>query len=163
MEGAGRGKTGRRLSAGLRMKPRVILVRESPEILTCSNCAGTLEGIEAYGSRRVPEYAATRAVMHRVGRLYAALRREFGDQVEIDVVDPRNGLYLIPALIRDYRRYRPPLRVFLKTLFFGIGPTTVIVNGAALLIGELPEPGSLMQSVRACLEDPDGAAREGRA
>ena len=89
------------------MKPRVILVRESAETLTCSNCAGNLEGIDAFGSREIPDYAMIRSVMDRVGELYLALRREFDHRVEIDVVDPRNGLYLIPVLLGDYRRYCP--------------------------------------------------------
>lgn len=135
------------------MKPRVILVRESPETLTCSSCAGTLEGIDAFGSREIPDYAMIRSVMDRVGELYLALRREFDHRVEIDVVDPRNGLYLIPVLLGDYRRYRPPLGSFLKTLFLGISPASVIVNGKALHVGELPTPDLLVEEVRSILEE----------
>ncbi len=129
------------------MKPRVILIRESPETLTCSNCAETLEGIDAFGSREIPDYAMTRTVMDRVGELYLALRREFDHRVEVDVVDPRNGLYLIPVLLGDYRRYRPPLGPFLKTLFLGISPESVIVNGIALHVGELPTPDLLRSAI----------------
>lgn len=135
------------------MKPRIILVRENAETLTCSNCAGTLEGIDAFGTRVVPDYAAIRSVMGQVGELYRALRLQFGDRVVIDVVDPRNGIYLIPRLIRDYFTYRPPLRLFLRTLLFGISPASVIVNAAILVVGELPEPGPLVRRVKACLQD----------
>jgi len=134
------------------MKPRVILVRESPETLTCSNCAGTLEGIDAFGSREVPDYAMIRSVMDQVGKLYLALRREFGDRLQIDVVDPRNGLYLIPILLGDYRRYRPPLGPFLKTLLLGISPASVIVNGSALHVGDLPTPALLVEEVGSILK-----------
>lgn len=135
------------------MKPRVILVRENPEILTCSNCAGGLEGIDAFGTREVPDYAPIRAVMDQVGELYLALRREFGDQVLIDIVDPRNGIYLIPTLIGDFLRYHPPLGLFLRTLFLGISPASVIVNGAALHFGELPAPDLLVEKVGICLQE----------
>ncbi|MFQ5849905.1 MAG: hypothetical protein ACE5JU_04870 [Candidatus Binatia bacterium] len=134
------------------MKPRVILIRENPETLTCSSCAGTLEGIDAFGSSEVPDYAPIRRVMNRVGDLYLALRREFGERVEIDVVDPRNEVYLIPILLGDYRRYHPPLGVFLKTLFLGISPESVIVNGRAMHVGELPAPGVLVEEVSSFLE-----------
>lgn len=50
-------------------KPRVILMRENAETLTCSNCAGTLEGIDAFGSRKVPDYEPIRNIMNQVGRL----------------------------------------------------------------------------------------------
>ncbi len=85
--------------------------------------------------------------MNQMGEIYLALRREFGDKVEIDVVDPRNQLYLIPVLVGDYRRYHPPLGVFLKTLFLGISPASVIVNGRAMHIGELPPPDMLIEEV----------------
>ncbi len=134
------------------MTPRVILIRENPETLTCSSCAGNLEGIEAFGSSEVPDYAPVRNVMKSVGELYLALRREFGDKVQIDVVDPRNEIYLIPALIGDYRRYRPPLGIFLKTLFFGISPASVIVNGRATHVGELPAPDVLLEEVGSLVE-----------
>ncbi len=91
--------------------------------------------------------------MNRVGELYLALRREYGDKVEIDVVDPRNQLYLIPTLIRDYRRYRPALGAFLKTLFFGISPASVIVNGRAIHVGDLPPPNVLVKEVGQLLKD----------
>ena len=135
------------------MNPRVIFIRENPETLTCSNCAGTLEGIDAFGSRQVPDYAPVRSVMNRVGELYLALRQEYGDKVQIDVVDPRNQLYLIPTLIRDYRRYRPALGAFLKTLFLGISPLSVIVNGRAMHMGKLPSPNVLVKEVGQLLKD----------
>ncbi|MFQ5853929.1 MAG: hypothetical protein ACE5JU_25500 [Candidatus Binatia bacterium] len=129
------------------MNPRVILIRENPETLTCSNCAGTLEGIDAFGSGPVPDYAPIRAVMDRVGELYLALRRAYAGKVQIDIVDPRNELYLIPVLLGDYRRYHPPLALFLKTLLLGISPSSVIINGRAIHVGELPSPKVLVEEV----------------
>lgn len=133
-------------------KPRVILIRESAETLTCSSCAGTLEGIDAFGSRAVPDYEPVRQIMDQVGKLYQALRREFGDRIEIDVVDPRNAVYLFPALLGDYRRYHPPLGEFLRTLLFGASPASVIVNGRALHVGELPAPEIVVREVRSAIE-----------
>ncbi len=134
------------------MKPRIILVRENAETLTCSNCAGTLEGIDAFGSREIPDYTMIRSIMDRVGKLYLVLRREFDHRVEIEVVDPRNGLYLIPVLFADYHKYRPPLGPFLRTLFLGISPASIIINGSALHVGELPTPDLLVEEVRSILE-----------
>ncbi|MFQ5683492.1 MAG: hypothetical protein ACE5HC_09500 [Candidatus Binatia bacterium] len=135
------------------MNPRIIFIRENAETLTCSDCAGTLEGIEAFGSRQVPDYAPAKSVMDRVGALYLALRKQYGDTVEIDVVDPRNEIYLIPVLLGDYRRYHPPILTFLKTLFLGISPSSVIVNGRAIHIGELPPPDVLIEEVGRFLKD----------
>ena len=134
------------------MKPRVILIRENAETLSCSSCAGSLNGIDAFGSCDVPDYAPTRQVISQVGELYMSLRREFGDEVEVDVVDPRNEVYLIPRLIRDYKRFKPPLGAFLKTLFFGISPCSVIINGTQRYGSDLPEQQDLVAEVRAAME-----------
>ena len=128
-------------------KPRVILIRENAETLTCSNCAGTLEGIDAFGTCQVPDYEPIRALMMQMGQLYQALRREFGNRIEIEIVDPRNALYLLPVLMVDYRRFHPPLGSFLKTLFFGVGPASIIVNATAVYTGTLPSPQQLVNKV----------------
>ena len=129
------------------MKPRIILVRENAETLTCSDCAGSLEGIDAYGTHEIPDYESTRRVMDQAGALYLVLRHRFGDELRIDIVDPRNVIYLIPTLIGDFFRYRPPFRDFLKTLLFGISPASIILNGRALRVGSLPAPECLVEWV----------------
>ena len=136
------------------MKPRVMLIRENAETVTCGECS--LEGIEAFGSGEVSEYTQSQKVMNEMGALYMALRKEFGDKVLIDVVDPRNELFLLPALLGDYRRYHPPLGAFLKTLFFGISPRSIIVNGTVKHARDLPSPESLVEEVRGYLDKPGG-------
>ena len=134
------------------MKPRVLLIRENAETLTCSSCAGSLEGIEAFGSCDVPDYDSVRVTMRQMGALYMALREAYGDAVEIDVVDPRNQIFLIPSLIGDYKKFKPALGAFLKTLFFGISPSSVIINGTQRYARNLPEPQDLVAEVGAALE-----------
>lgn len=136
------------------MKPRIIMIRENAETVTCSSCAGSLEGIDAFGASRVLDYASTERVITEVGALYMALRKSFGDTIEIDVVDPRNELYLFPTLISDYRKYRPPLGAFLKTLFLGISPASIIINGVERHKGNLPSPEALIQEIDECLASP---------
>jgi hypothetical protein len=128
-------------------RPRILLIRENAETLTCSNCGGTLEGIDAFGRRRVPDYEPIRSLMVQMGQLYQALRREFGDRVNVEVVDPRNSIYLFPVLLVDYWRYRPPLGRFLRTLFLGVTPASIIVNATTLCAGSLPSPQELVNKV----------------
>ena len=128
-----------------------MLIRENAETVTCGECS--LEGIEAFGSGEVSEYTQSKRVMDEMGALYMALRREFGDKVGIDVVDPRNEIFLLPALLGDYRRYHPPLGAFLKTLLFGISPRSIIINGTLKHARDLPSPESLLDEVRAYLDE----------
>ena len=67
--------------------------------------------------------------------------------MQIDVVDPRNQLFLIPSLIADFKRFKPPLRSFLKTLLLGISPSSIIINGTKRYSGELPKPEELVAAV----------------
>jgi hypothetical protein len=134
------------------MKPRVLIIRESAETLTCSDCAGSLEGIDSFGSRDVPDYGSIRQIMNVTGALYRAVRERFADQIDIDVVDPRNAPYLIPTLVADYRRYRPPVRAFLKTLFLGITPASIIINGVVRYKNDLPSTEALIADVSECLD-----------
>jgi hypothetical protein len=136
------------------------MIRESAETLSCSDCAGSLEGIEAFGSREVPDYSSARQIMNETGALYRALRERFADQIDIDVVDPRNAPYLLPALVADYRRYRPSVRAFLKTLFLGITPASIIINGVVRYRNELPSAETLIADVSECL-DAMGQVAEG--
>ena len=140
------------------MKPRVLIIRESAETLSCSDCAGSLEGIDAFGSREVPDYSSIRQVMNETGALYRALKERFADQIDLDVVDPRNAPYLIPALVADYRRYSPSLRAFLKTLFLGITPASIIINGVARYKNDLPSVETLIADVSECLDTMDKVA-----
>jgi hypothetical protein len=122
-------------------------------LVTSSDCAGSLEGIDAFGSQKIPDYAPIQKVMTQMRELYMALRHQFGDQVEIDVVDPRNEIYLIPRLFSDYRRHTTSLRTFLKTLFFGIAPGKVIINGRVRNGKELPSPETLIQEVQVYVDE----------
>ena len=142
------------------MKPRVLLIREGAETLSCSDCAGSLEGIDAFGSREVPDYSSVRQVMNETGALYRALRERFADQIDLDVVDPRNLPYLIPTLVADYRRYKPSVPAFLKTLFLGITPASIIINGVARYKNDLPSAETLIADVSECL-DAMGQVAEG--
>ena len=134
------------------MKPRVLIIRENAETLSCSDCAGSLEGIDAFGSREVPDYRSVRQVMNETGALYRALRERFSDQIDLDVVDPRNAPYLIPTLVTDYLRYRPSLGTFLKTLFLGITPASIIINGVARYKNDLPSAETLVADVSECFD-----------
>jgi hypothetical protein len=98
--------------------------------------------------------------MNETGALYRALRERFADQIDIDVVDPRNAPYLLPALVADYRRYRPSVRAFLKTLFLGITPASIIINGVVRYRNELPSAETLIADVSECL-DAMGQVAEG--
>lgn len=83
-------------------RPRVILVREWDSQHTGSGCCGTLGGDDAEVG--AGDWAHSRTLMEGVGAVYRALRAEYGDAIDLEVVDPRNTAWLLPATWRDARQ-----------------------------------------------------------
>ena len=110
-------------------KSSLILIRETPEQLTGSGCCGKLEGDTVWqGGNCV--FEDSRKGQEIMGDLYMKIKEEIGvDHLDITYVDPRNQLYLIPKLLGDVLKFRPPLRDALKTMFMVFPVPAVILNG----------------------------------
>ena len=129
-------------------RPSVILIREWEMQMSSSGCCGRLEGdfLVQRGERCFPE---RRSVMEAMGPLYRDLRARYGDELEINVVDPRNLISVIILLLRDARAHRVGMVEVLRTLF-RLKVNTVVVNGRLLARGRWPEPADVF----AVLGDP---------
>ena len=66
----------------------------------------------------------------------------------MNAVDPRNHLYLIPKLLADVIRYRPPLLDALRTLFMVFAVPAVIANGRVAYSGRIPEAREAVAALR---------------
>jgi len=135
-------------------RPSVILIREWEMQMFSSGCCGRLEGdfLTQRGERCFPE---RRTMMEAMGPLYRDLRSRYGDELEINVVDPRNLVSVIALLLRDARAHRVSIPDALRTLF-RLKVNTVVVNGRLLDRGRWPES----DDVYAVLGDPLAAREE---
>ncbi len=122
---------------------RVLFIRETDQQMTGSNCCGKLEGENACqkGESLFPE---SRSIMELTGVLYRAVRERFRNDVDVQIIDPRNHLYLVPRLVRDAFRYRVPPAEALKTIFTFSLPS-IIINGRLAYSGKLPAPDTLIK------------------
>lgn len=129
-----------------RPKPSVIFVREWEQQMSGSGCCGRLGGdaLVANGERI---FADRRAIMEALGPLYAGIRREFGDTVEVLVVDPRNQISMLVRVVRDLWRFRVGLLEAIRTLG-RISIPTVIVNGRIFARGAWPEVAPTVRHLR---------------
>lgn len=89
--------------------------------------------------------------MHRFGEIYRAVRHEFGDQIEITMLDPRNFVAYLPLVIRDAFRFKVPARTTLQALsahklFMGI------LDGQVLFSGRIPTPDEAVMLISDRLE-----------
>ena len=128
-------------------RPSVIFVREWDQQLSSSGCCGRVEGdFLGTGTVRERVFSERRECMQDVGVLYRALRDEFGEDVEIRVLDPRNLVSLVPILWGEGRRHGVPVPERLATVL-RVSVNMLIVNGRIVARGGWPGPSELLDRV----------------
>jgi hypothetical protein len=133
-------------------KHRIILVREWDSQLTGSGCCGRLGG-QNHELGDTETFAASRREMEAMGRVYRALREELSEEdVEITVVDPRNAVWLIPAVVRDARRRGMSSRGIWDHLRRAVSYNAVVFDGKTLFHGRVPEPEEAVATIKEELE-----------
>jgi hypothetical protein len=128
---------------------RVVLVREWDAQMSGSGCCGRLGGVgDELGEAST--YAETRMGMEEMGIVYRALRAAFPEELlAIEVVDPRNMIWLLPALTRDARRRGLRPREIASLLRRGVRQHAVIVDGLVVHPGGVaPDAEAVVAAVR---------------
>lgn len=121
---------------------RVLLVREWDSQTSGSGCCGRLGGdvVRSLDDDAANPYQATRDDMERVGEVYRALRDRYPeDEVELTVVDPRNTVWLLPAIWRDARRRGLPVGATLRQLNAATSACAVVVDGKVITTVDDPQ------------------------
>ncbi len=127
-------------------RPSVLLVREAEHQLTSSGCCGRLEGDFLRDARGRPALPEKRAAVEELGPLYRALRARYGQEIDLQIVDPRSFVTLLPLLVRDFRRYGVGVREALRTLT-STPVQGVIVNGRLVARGDWPSADSVVDAI----------------
>jgi hypothetical protein len=131
---------------------RVLLVREWDGQMGGSGCCGRLgsDVVGALHDHADEPYAHTRADMERMGAVYRALRERFDeDEVEITVADPRNTVWLLPAVWHDARRRGLAVPAALRQVNAATAACAVTCDG--VVVATDPEPGEAVAAVEADL------------
>jgi hypothetical protein len=84
-------------------------------------------------------------------RVYRALRDALPEGVDLEVVDPRNHLFLIPTLVSDSRHRGEGWLSALASAIHGPSYAAIIVDGATVSSGEVLEPDAAVLVVRSAL------------
>jgi hypothetical protein len=139
------------------MMHRIILVREWDAQLAASGCCGRLGG-ENTELGDIETFAANRSEMEAMGEVYQALRAELLDEdAEITVVDPRNMVWLVPALLKDARRRGLSTKEIWDNLRRGVSYTAIIVDGKTLFSGRIPPVEDAVAAVKKELAETEPA------
>lgn len=132
--------------AGARAGHRVVLVREWEGQTTGSGCCGQLGGRDCeIGDPDA--YRHDRAAMEAMGAVYRALKRELRGSAEIVVADPRNFVWLVPAIWRDARRAGLGRGDAWREVCRGVSFTSVVVDGRVVFAGRVPDPDEAVDAV----------------
>jgi hypothetical protein len=133
------------------MPHRILLVREWDAQTAASGCCGRLGGINhELGEEHT--YAHVRSHMQAMGAVYRAIRAEWpADEVEISVVDPRNMIWLVPAIWRDARNRGMAPGAVWRQIRQGVAQNAIVVDGRVVLTGTVPHPEEALAAVRAAL------------
>ena len=115
---------------------RVILVREWDSQHTGSGCCGNLGGDDAEVG--AGGWSHSRDLMERMGALYRELRSAYPD-VEVEIADPRNTFWLLPAIWRDARRVGRTRAEAWQAVRAGTANGAVVVDGAVVDRADLDE------------------------
>lgn len=131
-----------------RAQHRIILVREWDSQVTGSGCCGRLGG-QNHELGDTETFAANRREMEAMGAVYRALREELADEdVEITVVDPRNAVWLIPAVLGDARRRGLSTREVWDQVRRAVSYNAVVFDGRTLFHGRVPDPEEAVAAVK---------------
>jgi hypothetical protein len=106
----------------------VLIIRESEEQLTGSDCCGLLKGDFSKENGK-PVFNYIHDKNNLINDLGNFLNSKNNSQLEIKYIDPRNQVYLIPKLLKDVFNYKPPILKALKTLFQFFRCPALIING----------------------------------
>ncbi len=124
---------------------RIILVREWDSQTSGSGCCGRLGGVcDDLGHGE--DYARSRHDMEAMGALYRAIRERLPD-VDLEICDPRNMVWLIPTIVRDARRRGLHGPAVWEQVRRGVGRNAVIVDGLVLHWGDPPVVGPLVEAI----------------
>jgi len=88
---------------GVFMKNNIILIREDDEVVACcvpldGDFVKEISGVDLFFNR-IEE-------MESVGDLYKKLQEKYSQNVNIQIIDPRNAIYLVPKIIKEGIRNR---------------------------------------------------------
>jgi hypothetical protein len=130
---------------------RVVLVRQRAG--AGGGCCGGGMSFEEHDHRPAAgRDAAARVRMEQVGELYRAVRAALPD-VDVQVVEPRNTAWLVPAIWRDARRRGLAPREALEQVRRGVADGAMVVDGLVVSAGDVPGPAEALGLVRAALRE----------
>ena len=130
---------------------RVLLIRPWDTAGASSGCCSAGTGFGGDDWHEDPAPARQRINRQAFGEVYLTVRAGLPPDVEVEVVDPRNTLFLLPAMVRDGRRNRRPWRALVRDLARAPGYAAIVVDGRVVSDAGLPAPEQALRLIHRAL------------
>ncbi|MEG3637116.1 hypothetical protein [Micromonospora palythoicola] len=130
---------------------RVLLIRPWDAPGAGSGCCTGAADSCFEGRHEDPASARQRADQRPLGEVYRTVRAGLPAEIAVEIVDPRNTLFLLPAIVRDGRRHRRSWRALLRDLVRGTGYAAIIVDGRVVSESGLPPAEHALHLIRRAL------------
>lgn len=133
---------------------QAILIREQDSQHSGSGCCGRLGGrdTELGGAA---DFSHSRHTMEQIGEIYRELIKA-APGLDLVVADPRNLIWLYPAVWRAARAHGLSVRATLRSVMSAGSPVAVVLDGETLFAGRLPSSDkvvdTILQRLSGCLE-----------
>jgi hypothetical protein len=93
--------------------------------------------VVTYGDGKL--FEERRQIMEEMGKLYRDLRDQYGEHIQLEILDPRNLISFVMILVREkYKRGLSWLTV-MRSLTKGLHTMAVLVNGEIVCVGRIPK------------------------
>ncbi len=129
---------------------QLLLVREADAQHSGSGCCGRLGG-EGSDLGGAADFSPSRRRMEQIGAIYRELA-EKAPELDLVVVDPRNFVWLYPAVWRAARSHGASRVSALRAMAAAGSPVAVVLDGEPLYSGKLPAAEIVVNTVLGRLE-----------
>lgn len=124
---------------------QAILVREQDAQHSGSGCCGRLGGSHT-DLGGAADFSHSRRRMEQIGEIYRALS-EAAPGLELVVADPRNVVWLYPAVWRAARSHGMAVSDTLRSMMRAGSPVAIVLDGDTLFAGRLPSSDEVVQAI----------------
>jgi len=123
----------------------LILIRETEGMGGPGCCSRIGSDGAIWGSDRAV-FSERQERCDRLGEILQAIRNQFGHEIEVTIVDPRNIVSFIPLVVRDAVRNRVPVATALRAIS-STSVMTGVFDGQLLFSGKIPPAGEVIEQI----------------
>lgn len=130
------------------MKDEIMVIRMTPQV--GGDCCGGLADDEFICMSDT--FVDVRAEMEQIGVVYRRIHQQYGDEIDVTYLDPRNNFAILGYLLRRWKGRFIHFPEFCKSLFFGIRRGAFFYNGHWMNPDQTIDGGKILAQIKGIRE-----------